>query len=111
MSSFAKQQANVTAEPREMEQRFRLRRALVSSLAVTALPGIALAQSAPQPVFGTPGKDAGWIPTPNEMVLAMLESAHTTSADYVVDLGSGDGRIPILAAKTYGTRAMGIELN
>src|SRR5207244_3013002 len=33
------------------------------------------------------------------------------SADYVVDLGSGDGRIPILAAKTYGSRALGIELN
>jgi SAM-dependent methyltransferase len=87
------------------------RRALLAGLGALALPGLTLAQSAPQPVFGTPGKDAGWIPTPNEMVLAMLDAGKTTSADYVVDLGSGDGRIPILAAKTYGSRAMGIELN
>jgi SAM-dependent methyltransferase len=63
------------------------------------------------PELGTPGKDAGWIPTPNGMVESMLEMADVSQADFVVDLGSGDGRIPILAAKQFGARAMGIELN
>ena len=87
-------------------------------LALPALFGTAafgLAQQAaaqvPEPVFGTPGKDSGWIPTPAGMVEAMLEMAGITAADIVVDLGSGDGRIPILAAKRYGARGLGIEYN
>jgi hypothetical protein len=72
------------------------------------------AQSAPAepvPVLGTPGKDSGWIPTPAGMVEAMLEMAGVTREDTVVDLGSGDGRIPILAAKMFGARGLGIEYN
>jgi SAM-dependent methyltransferase len=72
---------------------------------------LALGQSAPEPVFGTPGKDAGWIPTPNAMVIAMLKLARLSPADLLVDLGSGDGRIPILAAKEFGARGLGIEFN
>ena len=67
--------------------------------------------AAPQPVFGTPGKDAGWIPTPDGMVEAMLRLGKTTREHFVVDLGSGDGRIPILAAQVFGARSMGVEYN
>jgi SAM-dependent methyltransferase len=87
------------------------RRALISALPLLALSRFAQAQEPPQPVFGTPGKDAGWIPTPEGMVESMLKLAGTTPADVVADLGSGDGRIPILAAKTFGSRGLGIELN
>jgi cyclopropane fatty-acyl-phospholipid synthase-like methyltransferase len=51
------------------------------------------------------------VPTPQSAVDAMLEMAHVTAADVVYDLGSGDGRIPITAAKTYGARGVGIEID
>ena len=82
----------------------------ISGWAALGLPLQANAQ-VPEPVFGTPGKDSGWIPTPNGMVEAMLEMALVTPADLVCDLGSGDGRIPLLAAKRYGARGLGIEYN
>lgn len=87
------------------------RRALIAALC--ACPALALAQNAkaPQPVFGTPGKDAGWIPTPDAMVEAMLKLARLSRDDLLVDLGSGDGRIPILAAREFGSRGLGIEFN
>lgn len=90
---------------------FSTRRTLLASLALSALPLRAFAQSAPTPVFGTPGKDAGWIPTPAPMVEGMLRMAGVSKDDLVVDLGSGDGRIPIFAAKAFGARGLGIELN
>jgi len=90
---------------------FAKRRALLASIALAALPLPLLAQSAPTPVFGTPGKDAGWIPTPAPMVEGMLRMAGVSKNDLVVDLGSGDGRIPIFAAKAFGARGLGIELN
>jgi SAM-dependent methyltransferase len=86
----------------------RRRRALLTLPLLAAAPALAQVK---EPVLGTPGQDAGWIPTPNGMVEAMLEMAKVTKADFVVDLGSGDGRIPILAAKQFGARAMGVELN
>jgi precorrin-6B methylase 2 len=61
------------------------------------------------PSIGQAGKDVVWVPTPDELVQKMLEMARTTSKDYVVDLGAGDGKIPIAAAKTFGARALGIE--
>ena len=73
--------------------------------------GTTVAQTVAEPVFGNPGKDSGWIPTPEGMVEAMLRLGKTTREDYVVDLGSGDGRIPILAARIFGTRSMGVEYN
>lgn len=85
------------------------RRRLFALSALAAAPR-AFAQSN-APVFGTPGKDAGWIPTPDGMVEAMLRLGGVTRDDYVVDLGSGDGRIPILAAQLFGARAMGVEFN
>ena len=91
--------------------RSRKRRDLVFTLPLACFSSCAFAQSAPEPVFGTPGKDAGWIPTPSGMVDAMLRVARVSASDLVVDLGSGDGRIPILAAKSFGSRGLGIELN
>jgi len=56
------------------------------------------------------GKDVVWVPTPDELVTAMLDMAEVTPEDYVIDLGSGDGRFVIAAAKR-GTRALGVEYN
>jgi len=64
-----------------------------------------------KPVVGQEGKDVIWVPTPQSLVERMLEMAQTTRNDYVVDLGSGDGRTVITAAKKYGVRALGIEYN
>jgi predicted O-methyltransferase YrrM len=55
--------------------------------------------------------DVKFVPTPQKTVLAMLALARVTSADVVYDLGSGDGRIPIAAAKEYGARGVGIEID
>jgi cyclopropane fatty-acyl-phospholipid synthase-like methyltransferase len=55
--------------------------------------------------------DAPYVPTPESVVDAMLAIARVTSADVVYDLGSGDGRIPITAAKKYGAFGVGIEMD
>lgn len=55
--------------------------------------------------------DVRYLPTPQNVVDAMLELAHVTAADVVYDLGSGDGRIPITAALKYGARGVGIEID
>jgi cyclopropane fatty-acyl-phospholipid synthase-like methyltransferase len=55
--------------------------------------------------------DVFFAPTPDDVVAAMLKAAKVTSVDVVYDLGSGDGRIPIAAARLYGARAVGIELD
>ena len=63
-----------------------------------------------EPYSGQPGKDVVWVPTPQPLVDKMLEMAKVTAKDFVMDLGSGDGRTVITAAKK-GARAMGIEYN
>lgn len=63
-----------------------------------------------EPVFAQPGKDVVWVPTPEVMVDLMLDLARVTAADTVVDLGSGDGRLVIAAAKR-GATARGVEYN
>jgi SAM-dependent methyltransferase len=55
--------------------------------------------------------DIFYLPTPQEAVEAMLAIANVTADDVVYDLGSGDGRIPITAAKKYGARAVGIDID
>jgi SAM-dependent methyltransferase len=60
---------------------------------------------------GTPGKDVIFLPTPQEVVSAMLDLAKVTDKDIVYDLGSGDGRTPITAAKEHGARGVGVEFN
>ncbi|MFN0302304.1 MAG: class I SAM-dependent methyltransferase [Burkholderiales bacterium] len=64
-----------------------------------------------QPQVGQSGKDVIWVPTPDALVDRMLRMANVTPKDFVMDLGSGDGRIAIAASKTFNARAMGIEYN
>jgi SAM-dependent methyltransferase len=64
-----------------------------------------------KPEVGQEGKDVIWVPTPDGLVSEMLRRAKVTKDDYVVDLGSGDGKIAIAAAKEFGARAHGIEFN
>ena len=76
--------------------------------------GTALAQQAQgpaqayEPSVGQGGKDVVWVPTPQALVDKMLDMANVKPSDYVIDLGSGDGRLVISAAKR-GARALGIE--
>ncbi|MGH8617760.1 MAG: class I SAM-dependent methyltransferase, partial [Burkholderiales bacterium] len=63
-----------------------------------------------QPVPGQPGKDVVWIPSPEHVVERMLDLARVTPQDYVIDLGSGDGRNVIGAARR-GARGLGVEYN
>jgi precorrin-6B methylase 2 len=67
-------------------------------------PGAAQAQALRAP-------DVIFVPTPQEVVDVMLEVAHVTKNDIVYDLGSGDGRIPITAARRFGARAVGIDID
>jgi hypothetical protein len=62
-----------------------------------------------RPSMGQAGKDVIWIPTPPALITAMLRAAKVTKDDLVYDLGAGDARIPIAAAKEFGARAVGIE--
>jgi SAM-dependent methyltransferase len=64
-----------------------------------------------EPQVGQAGKDVIWVPSPDDIVDRMLTMAQVTSNDLVIDLGSGDGKIAIAAAKKFGARAMGIEYN
>jgi SAM-dependent methyltransferase len=91
------------------------KRALAIIFALTVLPLSPAAQKSTgaqqyQPSLYQAGKDVIWVPTPEELVAAMLDMAKVTPSDYVIDLGSGDGRIVIAAAKR-GARALGIEYN
>ena len=61
------------------------------------------------PQRGQEGKDVVWEPTEDSMLVRMLEMARITPADTVYDLGSGDGKIPIAAAKRFGATAVGVE--
>jgi SAM-dependent methyltransferase len=63
-----------------------------------------------EPQIGQEGKDVIWVPTPQTLVDKMLDMAKMTPNDYVIDLGSGDGRTVIAAARR-GARALGIEYN
>lgn len=64
-----------------------------------------------KPSMGQNGKDVIWIPTGNELVTQMLKTANVGPADLVYDLGAGDGKIAIAAAKEFGAQAVGIEYN
>jgi hypothetical protein len=63
------------------------------------------------PSVGQEGKDVIWVPTPQSLVDRMLTMAGVKPTDYVIDLGSGDGRTVITAAKKFGAPALGIEYN
>ena len=63
------------------------------------------------PQRGQMGKDVMWLPTSDDLVLKMLDAAKVGPQDDLVDLGAGDGKIPIAAARQFGARAWGIEYN
>jgi SAM-dependent methyltransferase len=79
-------------------------------LAGLLLCGSAHAQKPDLPEVGQQSKDSVWVPTPERMIRRLLQLADTTKDDVVLDLGSGDGRIPIYAAKHFGARGIGVEL-
>jgi len=81
-------------------------KALVVAVALAAAPCFGAEPF--EPYEGQPGKDVVWVPTPRALVEKMLDLAGVTARDFVVDLGSGDGRLVIAAAKR-GARALGVE--
>jgi precorrin-6B methylase 2 len=85
---------------------------LILCLSVSAAPAPAQQQKPKpyEPTVGQEGKDVVWVPTSQALVEKMLDMAKVTSRDYVIDLGSGDGRTVIAAAKR-GAHALGIEYN
>ena len=91
-----------------------LRRMLLLALwLVTAAGGAVLAQEPEklyEPAVGQEGKDVVWVPTPHVLTERMLDMAKVTPQDYVMDLGSGDGR-NVIAAARRGARGRGVEYN
>jgi hypothetical protein len=89
-------------------------RLLVSTLVVVLVGSSAYAQATQtkpfEPTVGQAGKDVVWVPTPQATVNRMLDMAKVTPQDFLMDLGSGDGRTVISAAKR-GARAQGVEYN
>ena len=88
-------------------------RSMLTLYFLVAVSACAHAQSGKadyQPQVGQDGKDVIWVPTPQALVDRMLDIAKVTPKDYVIDLGSGDGRTVITAAKR-GVKALGIEYN
>lgn len=80
----------------------------VVCLALGASPAHAQLEAlTPAPVL--PGKDVAWVPTPDAAADRMLSMAQVGPRDLVVDLGSGDGKIAIMAARRFGARAVGVE--
>ncbi len=84
----------------------------VLCLCLFAASALAQAQGSAgyQPKERQEGKDVIWLPTAQKLVDKMLDMAKVTAQDYVIDLGSGDGRLVITAAKR-GARALGVEYN
>src|SRR5262245_20672984 len=88
--------------------------AVAVSCGLALLGALNLSQAQPateyEPRVGQEGKDVVWVPTPDTLVDAMLDIANVTASDFLIDLGSGDGRTVIAAAKR-GAKALGIEYN
>src|SRR3982750_3588628 len=84
--------------------------ALLLACSTLALAQSQTAPSLYEPTVGQAGKDVVWVPTPQAVVDKMLDMAKVTPNDFLIDLGSGDGRTVITAAKR-GAHALGIEYN
>src|SRR5687767_3649597 len=100
--------------PDVKEQAMRSIPALVATLALL-LAGCAAPSEAPATNQGAPAvslrkPDVPYEPSSPQVVAAMLDLARVTRDDIVYDLGSGDGRIPIMAAQRYGARGVGIDI-
>ena len=89
----------------------RVRPVLALALLLTISSTGAVAQQAATAEKPLRSPDVIYVPTPQEVVDAMLVMAGVTAKDVVYDLGCGDGRIPVTAAKTYGARAVGIDID
>src|SRR6185295_18320711 len=104
--------------PRNGEECILIRvscRALVQSLVASHFVATCALAAAPAPAQQAApdewvGKDAAWVPTPPVLVEKMLDMAQVTPQDFVMDLGSGDGR-NVIAAARRGARALGVEFN
>src|SRR5437763_16104706 len=94
-----------------MEARCSTRAALALACALVLAPAFAQQKEEFKPQVGQAGKDVIWVPTPDEVVDRMLTMAQVKPNDTVYDLGAGDGKIAIAAAKKFGARATGIEFN
>jgi SAM-dependent methyltransferase len=79
---------------------------LAACLGVPAAPA-----QVPSPTADTTEKGAPYVPTPEHVVLRMLRLADVSGGDVVYDLGSGDGRIVIMAAQEFGARGVGVEID
>ena len=77
----------------------------IARTAAVLLPGLLFSQAQAQ------SPRVPYVPTPQEVVERMLEIAKVSASDYLIDLGSGDGRIVVTAAKKYGTRGFGVDIN
>jgi ribosomal protein L11 methylase PrmA len=84
--------------------------ALTLVLSVASTPS-AFAQAAAAQEAPTRRPDVIYVPTPEEVVEAMLQVANVTKNDIVYDLGCGDGRIPVTAASKYGARAVCVDID
>ncbi|MGQ0732472.1 MAG: class I SAM-dependent methyltransferase [Acidobacteriota bacterium] len=105
---------NHLTKPRAASRGTALAAGLVFTVAVATASAGGSPQAAQQkpfePTIGQAGKDVVWVPTPPELVEKMLDMAKVTAQDLVMDLGSGDGR-NIIAAARRGARAVGVEYN
>ena len=92
--------AAAAARPTSRARRRHRASAALAAIAWTFAPGAALAQD-----------EVPFITTPDNVTLAMLQLASVTPKDFVIDLGSGDGRIVITAARRFGARGLGVEIS
>jgi ribosomal protein L11 methylase PrmA len=88
-----------------------MNRTFVALTLAALAAGVALPAAAQTAATPTRRPDVIYVPTPEEVVEAMLQVAKVTKNDVVYDLGTGDGRIPVTAAKKYGARGVGIDID
>ncbi|MGA2032093.1 MAG: class I SAM-dependent methyltransferase [Thermoguttaceae bacterium] len=84
---------------------------LAGSIMVSALSAAAGAEDVASPARESHKADVVYVPTPNDVVLRMLDLAKVGKDDVIYDLGCGDGRIVVLAAKKYGCRGVGYDID
>ena len=91
--------------------KWQVQAAALAAAVAFALPAAAQQPKPYEPQVGQAGKDVIWVPTPDEVVDRMLSMAQVKPNDIVYDLGAGNGKIAIAAAKKFGATATGIEYN